>query len=135
MYFNFWLRNRQNLLLATQTGLLALFAFILIDFKNSVDAQSTRRTSPSNGQTYRRTSTVTAAETKVRAAYLQSMANANVKFDDHKAVFDWLTESSGKEKWRKIQWRHDLWDARIESAKTGKPIFIWAMNGDPLGCV
>jgi len=59
----------------------------------------------------------------------------NVDFDDYKTMFNWLTEFSGKEKWRKIQWRHDLWDARVESAKSGKPIFIWAMNGDPLGCV
>ena len=78
---------------------------------------------------------VTATETEVRQAYLQSMGGESVKFDDHKTVFDWLTETSGKEKWRKILWRHDLWDARIESAKTGKPIFIWAMNGNPLGCV
>ena len=38
-------------------------------------------------------------------------------------------------KWNKIQWRSDLWLAKIESAKKNKPLFIWAMNGDPLGCV
>ena len=128
MYFNIWLRIRQ-------LALLAGFAFVLINPWNSAAAQSTRRSSPASGKTYRRPTATTDAESKVRQAYLQSMAGERVKFDDHKTVFDWLTETSGKEKWRKIQWRHDLWDARIESAKTGKPIFIWAMDGDPLGCV
>ena len=76
-----------------------------------------------------------AGETQVRTAYVRSLADAKVKFDDFKTIFRWLTKTSGKEKWREVRWRHDLWDARIESAKSGKPIFIWAMNGDPLGCV
>ena len=115
--------------------MLAVFAFVLINSWNSAAAQSTRRSSPASGKKFQLPKANTATETKVRQAYLQSMAGESVKFDDHKAGFDWLTETAGKEKWRKIQWRHDLWDARIESAKTGKPIFIWAMNGDPLGCV
>ena len=38
-------------------------------------------------------------------------------------------------KWTQVNWMSDLWEARIEAAKKRKPIFIWAMNGDPLGCV
>ena len=128
MNFNICLRNRLIVL-------LAVFAFVLINFWNSAVAQSTRRSSPASGQKFRLPKANSATETEVRQAYLQSMAAESVKFDDHKTVFNWITATSGKEKWRKIKWRHDLWDARIESAKTGKPIFIWAMNGDPLGCV
>jgi len=105
--------------------LLAVFVFVLLPCYVTVAQSGNRFSSQSNS----------AADVEAREAYLRLMAAKTVKFDDFKSVFGWLTESAGKEKWRKIQWRHDLWDARIEAAKTGKPIFIWAMNGDPLGCV
>jgi hypothetical protein len=39
-----------------------------------------------------------------------------------------------KEPWETIGWRTDLLAARDEAAKAGKPLFLWAMNGHPLGC-
>jgi hypothetical protein len=36
--------------------------------------------------------------------------------------------------WRTIPWRVSLLEARQEAAKQKKPIFIWAMDGHPLGC-
>ncbi len=33
----------------------------------------------------------------------------------------------------KIPWRLNLMKARLESERTGKPLFIWSMNGHPLG--
>jgi len=36
--------------------------------------------------------------------------------------------------WRTIPWRVSLLDARQEAARQKKPIFIWAMDGHPLGC-
>lgn len=36
--------------------------------------------------------------------------------------------------WRTIPWKIDLLDAQAAAAKEGKPIFIWAMDGHPLGC-
>ena len=38
-------------------------------------------------------------------------------------------------RWASIPWQTDLWEARRLAAKQGKPIFAWAMNGNPLGCV
>ena len=38
------------------------------------------------------------------------------------------------ESWRTIPWRIALLDAQHVAAKQGKPIFIWAMDGHPLGC-
>ena len=38
-------------------------------------------------------------------------------------------------KWASIPWQTDLWEARKLARETGKPIFMWAMNGNPLGCV
>lgn len=39
------------------------------------------------------------------------------------------------EPWETIGWRTDLLAAREEAVKAGKPLFLWAMNGHPLGCV
>ena len=37
-------------------------------------------------------------------------------------------------RWLEIPWETDLWAARRLAAESGKPIFLWAMNGNPLGC-
>ena len=36
--------------------------------------------------------------------------------------------------WRTIAWKIALLDAQRAAAKQHKPIFIWAMDGHPLGC-
>ncbi len=36
--------------------------------------------------------------------------------------------------WRTIPWKISLLDAQQAAATEGKPIFIWAMDGHPLGC-
>jgi len=36
--------------------------------------------------------------------------------------------------WRTIPWSVDLLAARAEAERTGRPLFLWAMNGHPLGC-
>ena len=38
------------------------------------------------------------------------------------------------EKWQTIPWKVDLLEARDQAAKEGKPVFLWSMNGHPLGC-
>lgn len=38
------------------------------------------------------------------------------------------------EPWRSIPWRVSLLDAQRVAAEEQKPIFIWAMDGHPLGC-
>jgi hypothetical protein len=37
-------------------------------------------------------------------------------------------------KWQEIPWQTDLWAARRLALSEHKPIFLWAMNGNPLGC-
>lgn len=34
----------------------------------------------------------------------------------------------------KIPWQTDLWAARKKAAELGKPVFLWEMDGHPLGC-
>ena len=38
-------------------------------------------------------------------------------------------------RWTSIPWQTDLWEARRLAEAANKPIFMWAMNGNPLGCV
>lgn len=38
------------------------------------------------------------------------------------------------EPWRTIPWKVSLLDAQQAAVKENKPIFIWAMDGHPLGC-
>lgn len=36
--------------------------------------------------------------------------------------------------WRTVPWKIALLDAQRTAAREKKPIFIWAMDGHPLGC-
>ena len=36
--------------------------------------------------------------------------------------------------WRTIPWKISLLDAQRMAAEQKKPLFIWAMDGHPLGC-
>ena len=45
-----------------------------------------------------------------------------------------LLEPSADEPWRTIPWKIALLDAQRNAVDENKPIFIWAMDGHPLGC-
>lgn len=49
------------------------------------------------------------------------------------ALHDRLCRSD-PEAWEKVPFRTDLLEAREEAARTGRPLFLWSMNGHPLGC-
>lgn len=54
-----------------------------------------------------------------------------------KAKFQRLLEDLRPAKdalWRTIPWKTSLLDAQRQAAAESKPIFIWAMDGHPLGC-
>lgn len=46
-----------------------------------------------------------------------------------------ILPSPAESAWLEIDWKTDLWDARQEAARTNKPIYLWEMDGHPLGCV
>jgi hypothetical protein len=50
-------------------------------------------------------------------------------------VADFVKASDEDEKWRTIPWIPSLWEGLQVANEKQKPMFIWAMNGDPLGCV
>ena len=37
-------------------------------------------------------------------------------------------------KWQTIPWKVDLLESRELASRSGKPLFLWSMNGHPLGC-
>lgn len=40
----------------------------------------------------------------------------------------------GPEKWQLVPWQVDLLAAREKARATRRPLFLWSMNGHPLGC-
>jgi hypothetical protein len=46
---------------------------------------------------------------------------------------DALLPSDDEDRWLDIAWRTDLMKARAEANEVGKPMFMWMMNGNPLG--
>jgi hypothetical protein len=40
----------------------------------------------------------------------------------------------GEGEWARIPWLASLWEARQRAAAAGKPILLWEMDGNPLGC-
>ena len=41
---------------------------------------------------------------------------------------------AGEDIFERIPWRTDVWAARREAAAAGKPLLLWEMDGNPLGC-
>lgn len=49
-------------------------------------------------------------------------------------LFAYVRPKPEELRWLDIPWQTDLWEARRISVEQSKPIFLWAMNGNPLGC-
>jgi hypothetical protein len=45
-----------------------------------------------------------------------------------------LLPTQAEEIWLSVPWRTNLMAARLESQDSKKPMFLWVMNGHPLGC-
>jgi hypothetical protein len=52
-------------------------------------------------------------------------------FQELRAV---IRPHEGEGKWARIPWLASLWEARQRAAAAGKPILLWEMDGNPLGC-
>lgn len=63
---------------------------------------------------------------------LQS-ANAELDQEDFEVLQEAL-QPDPSESWRQIPWRTSLLEGQRVAVAEGKPIFIWAMDGHPLGC-
>jgi hypothetical protein len=45
-----------------------------------------------------------------------------------------IKPQAGEDKWAEIPWMASLWEGRQRAATLGKPILLWEMDGNPLGC-
>ena len=53
------------------------------------------------------------------------------QFDKLRAL---IKPHADEDKWTEIPWAANLWEARQRAAALGKPILLWEMDGNPLGC-
>ena len=58
----------------------------------------------------------------------------DVKIQDLDSLKKLIKPRVEETKWEEIPWMVDLWDARKKAAQTGKPIMLWEMDGNPMGC-
>ena len=71
-------------------------------------------------------------DTKILMSAIKSDGLSTQQF---KQLTQFIKPSSSEEKWRETPWIPSIHDGRKISVAKNKPIFLWAMNGDPLGCV
>ncbi|HUX88649.1 MAG TPA: hypothetical protein VMW65_16720 [Chloroflexota bacterium] len=69
-------------------------------------------------------------------ANLQTTSNSAPSVDatSFRGLIDVLRPRPDELRWRDIPWQTDLREACRLAAEEQKPIFLWAMNGNPLGC-
>jgi hypothetical protein len=53
---------------------------------------------------------------------------------DFSTLHSYIKTQLNENRWTTIPWELDLFEARKKAVQEKKPIFIWAMNGHPLGC-
>ncbi len=45
-----------------------------------------------------------------------------------------IVPTSDEDRWLTIPWRTNLMKARLEAQNLNRPMFLWIMNGNPMGC-
>ena len=73
-------------------------------------------------------------EKDVSAATLPGAGLTPVDAASFRDLLTYILPKPDEVKWQEIPWRTDLWAARRLAIAEHKPIFLWAMNGNPLGC-
>lgn len=68
--------------------------------------------------------------TAAYAATVMGESLTDAKYDELRN----LLQPAEDEPWRTIPWKITLLEAQRLAARETKPIFIWAMDGHPLGC-
>lgn len=105
------------MLLSTKTYSLAFCMLLTVLVQLHVTAMATAQQDESG--------------TKVRAAY-----DAGIETQQQfETVASFVGASDKESKWQQIPWMPSLWNGIQLANKKKKPLFLWAMNGDPLGCV
>jgi hypothetical protein len=66
---------------------------------------------------------------------LSAIKSKGLSTQQFKRLVQFIKPSTREDKWRETPWIPSIQDGRKMSVAKNKPIFLWAMNGDPLGCV
>jgi hypothetical protein len=61
------------------------------------------------------------------------LAGDGLGVDEFRSIHEKLKPPTS-EVWRSIPWKVSLVEAQQQAAKEKKPLFIWSMDGNPLGC-
>jgi hypothetical protein len=61
------------------------------------------------------------------------LADGGLSNEDFRKLHDELRPRRD-ELWRSIPWKTSLLEARDLAVRERKPLFMWSMNGSPLGC-
>jgi hypothetical protein len=64
-----------------------------------------------------------------------SILSLLVWFQDAQDLHSKIVPQKDELGWTQIPWMSDLWAARKAASEKAKPIFLWEMDGHPLGCV
>jgi hypothetical protein len=59
---------------------------------------------------------------------------AAIRAEDYTELLTLIKARAGEAKWAEIPWLTSLSEARKQAAAAGKPILLWEMDGNPLGC-
>ena len=65
---------------------------------------------------------------------LTTMAAEPIAPEQFERLHALIGPHAGEDKWAEIPWMTSLWQARQRAAAEGKPIMLWEMDGNPLGC-
>ena len=68
------------------------------------------------------------------AAQEKTLTDTTLDATTFRAFAAFIRPAADELRWRAIPWLTDLREATTQAAEQGKPIFLWAMNGNPLGC-
>lgn len=64
-------------------------------------------------------------------------APAALRTTGDRALARWLARvepGEDERTWQTIPWLPSLWEGLLASAREGRPLLLWVMNGHPLGC-
>jgi len=59
---------------------------------------------------------------------------APIPADQFQSLHALVKPAKDEDQWAQIPWLASLWEARQQAAAQGKPILLWEMDGQPLGC-
>lgn len=63
-----------------------------------------------------------------------AVSDAEITRAQFDSLYQLCIPSTEGSAWLALGWETDLWAARARAAQEGKPIFLWEMDGHPLGC-